>query len=156
MAFAYDYIERAPQHTAAKRDFLQTSGGSFSFGVKAAGVPAIWMHGVSGATELNLSLISGLWNRLAVTVMSTGEPVIPNTDISVHRISALRAGGMSVAEIMSDFPGLTRRQIEAAVRQSRETPYHGTPYPRKTVKHFLRRGSFGRLKRELAEVGADA
>jgi uncharacterized protein (DUF433 family) len=90
------------------------------------------------------------------TTATTAEPVISGTEISIHRIAALREGGMTVPQILVDFPGLTTEQVESAERQARYTPYFGTPYPRKTLKHFLRKGAFRRLKQELDEIGADA
>jgi hypothetical protein len=95
---------------------------------------------------------TGSTANLTLLSFATSEPVIPKTDISVYRIAALRSGGMNIADILSDFPGLTERQVNDAEQYAKDIPYYGKPYPKRTLKHFLRKGSFRRLKQELATI----
>lgn len=82
------------------------------------------------------------------------DPYIEGTDISVYRIAALIDGGVSVSEILTDFPSLTRRQVEDAEEYAKKHPYSGKQYPKKTFKHFLRKRTFQRLDRELSQIEA--
>jgi hypothetical protein len=59
---------------------------------------------------------------------------------------------MSVPEILADFPSLTRAKIESAEAHARAVPFFGKPYPTRTFKHFLRKGTFRRLKKELEKI----
>jgi len=44
-----------------------------------------------------------------------GKPVITGTRISVYDVLSWFANGMTVAEILADFPELTENQIKAAL-----------------------------------------
>lgn len=44
----------------------------------------------------------------------SGKPCIKNTRITVYGILEYLAGGMTEAEILSDFPSLTHEDIKAA------------------------------------------
>jgi uncharacterized protein (DUF433 family) len=146
MAFAYDIPTSPPLPSGTGPTFTRVS----NTGTDLISTAAI----LSQAYEEQQRMMPA--GAIATITIATVEPVIPGTDISVHRIAALRAGGMSIPEILTDFPGLTRQQVKGAEKQAQAVPYFGKPYPRRTLKHFLRKGAFRRLKQELAEIGADA
>lgn len=64
------------------------------------------------------------------------EPLIKGTKIPVHMVAAL-SRGQSVAEIVEDFPSLTRAQIEAAIDYAKAYPKRGRPYPSRSLKRAL-------------------
>jgi len=65
------------------------------------------------------------------------EPVIRGTGINAYRIAAL-GDGMSVAEILEDYPALTERQVQAAKAYAESSPKAGRPYPKSTAKRAMR------------------
>lgn len=79
------------------------------------------------------------------------DPVISGTEIRIYRIAALLDGGMTVGQVMRDYPSLTRSQIEGAEEYARAYPNTGRQYPKRTLKDFLRRGPLGRLQQELSD-----
>ncbi|SRR6266436_2885227 len=81
--------------------------------------------------------------------VGTSEPKIPDTNIPLYRISALLDGGMSVAEVMEDFPSLTADQIVMARDHARQYPNFGRPYPKKSLKRLLRNSGFAELEQTL-------
>ena len=48
----------------------------------------------------------------------SGKPCIKGTRITVYDVLEYLAGGMSEAEILADFPDLTREDIRARDRKS--------------------------------------
>jgi len=70
---------------------------------------------------------------------------IRGSGVEAHRIAALVAGGMEMAEILEDYPNLGPDQVEAAARYASASPKPGRPYPDRTAKSVLRRGSGGGL-----------
>lgn len=79
------------------------------------------------ATEKLYKLIDG----------SGDEPVIKGTDVSAYRIAALH-DGMTVDEILADYPSLTREQILAARAYAEGNPKAGRPYPKSTAKRSMK------------------
>ncbi|TCR72684.1 DUF433 domain-containing protein [Rhizobium sp. BK376] len=73
-----------------------------------------------------------------------GEAVIRGTTVAAHLIAAL-ARDQAVDAILTDFPSLTRDQIDAAVEYAKAYPKRGRPYPTKSLKTTLA---------ALADVGA--
>lgn len=73
-----------------------------------------------------------------------GEAVIRGTTIAAYLIAAL-ARDQSVDAVLTDFPSLTRDQVEAAIEYAKAYPKRGRPYPAKSLKTTLA---------ALAEVGA--
>ncbi|MBY3052484.1 DUF433 domain-containing protein [Rhizobium laguerreae] len=73
-----------------------------------------------------------------------GETLIKATRVPVHMVAAL-ARGQTVAEIVEDFPSLSREQVEAAIEYAKAYPKRGRPYPSRSLKRSLA---------ELAELGA--
>jgi uncharacterized protein (DUF433 family) len=80
------------------------------------------------------------------------EPVIGRTNIPLYRVTALLDGGMTIEQVLEDFPSLTRQEVLAAKRFAERNPNHGKQYPQKSLKRLLRRSGFHRLKKELAEI----
>lgn len=73
-----------------------------------------------------------------------GEAVIRGTTIAAYLIAAL-ARDQSVEAVLTDFPSLTREQVEAAIEYAKAYPKRGRPYPAKSLKTTLA---------ALAEAGA--
>ena len=73
-----------------------------------------------------------------VTFRDDGEAVLKGSDIEVHRIAALLDGGLSVADVQSDYPSLDRDAVEAARAYAGVHPKPGRPYPKTTAKRALR------------------
>jgi len=69
---------------------------------------------------------------------SQSPPVIRGTKIEAYRIAALLDGGMPVAEVMEDYPTLTKEQVLAAKAYAEATPKLGRPYPGQTAKAAMR------------------
>jgi len=67
-----------------------------------------------------------------------GEPVLKGSDIEVHRIKALLDGGLSVDDVLVDYPSLTGDAIVAARTYAEAYPKPGRPYPSTTAKRALR------------------
>ena len=86
---------------------------------------------------------------------SDGEPLIKETEVEVHRIAALVAGGMSIDEILADYPSLTRGAIDSAIAYASAHPKPGRPFPRLTAKRALRAAGFEALDEVLGD-GDDA
>jgi uncharacterized protein (DUF433 family) len=78
-----------------------------------------------------------------------GAALIRGTGVEAHRIAALVEGGMPISEVLRDYPGLKRAQVEAAVAYAKAHPKQGRPFPSRTVKSMLRRGRGG-LRRAFA------
>lgn len=76
---------------------------------------------------------------------SGGEARIKGTTIEAHRIAALLDGGMTVAEVLGDYPSLTEAQILAAKAYADANPKPGRPYPPQTAKSALRNTDLKRL-----------
>jgi len=65
-----------------------------------------------------------------------GEAVIRGTTIAAYLIAAL-ARDQGVDAVLTDFPSLTRDQVEAAVEYAKAYPKRGRPYPSKSLKTTL-------------------
>ena len=65
-----------------------------------------------------------------------GEAVIRGTTITAYLIAAL-ARDQGVDTVLTDFPSLTRDQVEAAVEYAMAYPKRGRPYPAKSLKTTL-------------------
>ena len=73
-----------------------------------------------------------------VAFRSDGEALIKGTDIEVHRVAALIDGGLSIDDVIEDYPSLTRDQVETAKAYAAAHPKRGRPYPSMTAKRALR------------------
>lgn len=77
--------------------------------------------------------------KLYRLIDSSGEqPVIRGTDINAHRIAALHVG-MTISEILRDYPTLSERQVLAAKAYAESHPKAGRPYPKITAKRAMRK-----------------
>jgi uncharacterized protein (DUF433 family) len=63
------------------------------------------------------------------------EPLIRGTKISAYVIAAL-AEGQTISEILEDYPGLSRAQVEAAVEYGNIYPKKGRPHPSRSFKRM--------------------
>ncbi|MFN3585786.1 DUF433 domain-containing protein [Phenylobacterium sp.] len=85
-------------------------------------------------------------DRLSAEIDTRGdEALIKGTTIEAHRIAALLDGGMSVEEVLADYPTLKERQVLAAKAFAEANPKPGRPYPGRTAKAALRNADLGRL-----------
>lgn len=64
------------------------------------------------------------------------EPIIKGTDVNAYRIAALH-DGMTIEEILRDYPSLSEQQIHAAKAYAESHPKSGRPYPKTTVKKVM-------------------
>ena len=56
----------------------------------------------------------------------------------MYRIAALLAGGLSVSEVLEDYPSLSAEDVETAQTYAEAHPKAGRPYPRTTAKRALK------------------
>ena len=75
---------------------------------------------------------------------------IRGADVEAHRIAALVFGGMSIDEVIEDYPILGRDEIDAAVRYAAANPEPMRPFPTRTAKSVLRHGGGGGLAAAFA------
>jgi len=79
----------------------------------------------------------GATEKLFKLIDTTGdEPVIKGTDINAYRIAALH-DGMTVEEILRDYPALSEQQVLAAKAYSESQPKSWRPYPKNTAKKIM-------------------
>ena len=64
----------------------------------------------------------------------TGKPIIDGTRISVEFILELLSSGMSIDEILKEYPHLKREDILEALRYAVSILHHEEIYPIKIVK----------------------
>jgi len=72
-----------------------------------------------------------------IEVVGDAEPVIRGTRISAYVIAGL-AAGQTVAEILEDYPSLSRAQVEAAMEYTKIYPKRGRPYPARSFRRMVR------------------
>lgn len=63
-----------------------------------------------------------------------GKPVIKGTRITVEHILELLKQGLSMKEILEDYPHLTKADIEAAVEYASESLAKERAYPLKATR----------------------
>jgi uncharacterized protein (DUF433 family) len=95
----------------------------FDFGRHLAQVKA----GVKGLQQLHKDVDA-----------SGKEPLIRGANIEAYRIAALM-DGMSVEEILQDYPSLNARQVLAARAYADAHPKKGRPYPKVSARRSLRK-----------------
>ncbi len=64
------------------------------------------------------------------------EALIKDTEIPAHLVAAL-AREQTVEEILSDFPSLSKPQVEAAIGYAKAYPKRGRPYAPRSLKRTL-------------------
>lgn len=72
------------------------------------------------------------------------DPILRGANVSVYEIEAL-THGQTVSEIIEDYPGLSAKQVEAAVEYAKVYPKPGRPLPARSMKRMLS---------DMAETGA--
>ncbi|HEY1749708.1 MAG TPA: DUF433 domain-containing protein [Caulobacteraceae bacterium] len=70
---------------------------------------------------------------------SKGEALIKGTGIEAYRIAALLDGGMTMAEVLGDYPSLKEEQALAAKAYADANPKPGRPFPKTTAKAAARK-----------------
>ena len=101
---------------------------------------------------------AGQWQTVSASLgattrtISTVEPMVPGTNIPTYRVTALLDGGMTVKEVMEDFPSLSEAQINQAREFAKTFPNIGRQYPGKSLKRLLRRSGFHKINKELTEL----
>jgi len=73
-----------------------------------------------------------------VEFRADGEPMLKGTHVEIHRIAALLEGGVSVDQVLEDYPSLLREHAETAKAYAEAYPKTGRPYPRTSVKRALK------------------
>jgi uncharacterized protein (DUF433 family) len=61
------------------------------------------------------------------------DPVIKSTEVSAYRVAAL-AKEQTIDEILVDYPGLSKQQVERAIDYATAYPKPGRPYPSRSFK----------------------
>jgi uncharacterized protein (DUF433 family) len=79
------------------------------------------------------------------------EAVLKGSDVEVYRIAALLAGGLSVDQVLADYPSLSRGAVEAARAYAEAHPKPGRPYPRTTAKRALQGAGLEALDEVLGD-----
>jgi uncharacterized protein (DUF433 family) len=79
---------------------------------------------------------------------SAREAVVKGTDIEAHRIAALLDGGMTVKDVLRDYPSLKENQVLAAKAYAEANPKPGRPYPKLTAKAAMRAADLSALDDE--------
>jgi uncharacterized protein (DUF433 family) len=85
---------------------------------------------------------------------SDGEALLRGSTIEVYRIAALLDGGMSVDEVLTDYPSLTRQAVLTARTYAETHPKPGRPYPRTTAKRALQGAGLEALDEVLDDDNA--
>lgn len=83
------------------------------------------------------SKIEAAGKLLAQIDASGREPLIAGTSIEAYRIAAL-CDGMTIEEILVDYPSLNAQQVLAAKAYAESHPKAGRPYPKVTAKKSMR------------------
>jgi uncharacterized protein (DUF433 family) len=83
-----------------------------------------------------------------------GEAILKGTNVEVHRVAALLEGGLSVDEVLADYPSLPRDAIETARDYAEAHPKAGRPYPKTTAKRALQAAGLEALDEVLDDGDA--
>jgi uncharacterized protein (DUF433 family) len=86
-----------------------------------------------------------------VEFRADGEALLKDTGIEVYRIAALLDGGLTVEDVLADYPSLTPGRIESAKAYAVAHPKPGRPYPRTTAKRALRDAGLEALDEALGD-----
>ena len=89
-------------------------------------------------------------SNISTNIPVNPDPSISGTNIPIYRIAALIDGGMTIAQVMEDFPSLTQNQILTAYEFASENPPGpDVVYPKTSLKRLLRSSGFAQLKNSL-------
>ncbi len=130
------------------RVFLSFSSGDTTSAPKYL----IYLDDVIGTVSKRLKELDDAQTR--IETRKGADPVIKGTEIEAHRIAALLNGGVSVEDVLRDFPSLTREQVAAAAAYSKAYPKQGRPFPNRSAKSAMRAGRGG-LRRAFAAADED-
>jgi uncharacterized protein (DUF433 family) len=125
---------------------VRSDSGHYSTADVEAGIVTA-LQGSTGWQATTHLVLSNM--RVLTVTIGASEPVIPGTNIPLYRVSALFDGGMTVREVMEDFPSLTEAQIVNARNYARRYPNFGKPYPQKSLKRLLRNSGFAQLEQAM-------
>jgi len=128
-----------------------SSGVSFSFVNVNASTQAMHLGPATIIGARQQTFMTNAVISIAVTQQNM-DPLIEGTTIPIYRISALLDGGLTVEQVLEDFPSLTRSHVETAREYARHFPNHGRQYPPTSFKRALRDSGFGELARELEKL----
>ncbi|HJU16182.1 MAG TPA: DUF433 domain-containing protein [Stellaceae bacterium] len=120
---------RAEFYRALQRDPVKR-GGEVRFGRYRIAVTDLIEE-----VERRTAKLAELIDKIALR--NDGEAVLKGGDVEVYRIAALLAGGLSVDQVLADYPSLSRDMVETARAYAEAYPKPGRPYPRTTVKRAL-------------------
>jgi uncharacterized protein (DUF433 family) len=83
---------------------------------------------------------------IAYTVSTLpAEPLIRGTSIPIFRVAALLKGGMTVNQVLEDFPSLTRGDVEGAEEYADTHVNVWREYPKVSLKRLLQNSGFSEL-----------
>lgn len=99
--------------------------------------------------ERRITTLSALVDK--VEFRPDGEALLKDSRIEVHRIAALLDGGMSVDQILADYPSLSRDSVEFTRMYASAYPKPGRPYPPMTAKQALRGAGLEALDEVLGD-----
>ena len=71
-----------------------------------------------------------------IDAQSAADPLIRGTNVPAYEIAALTRG-QTAAEILEDYPGISREQVEAAAEFAKVYPKPGRPLPPRSFKRML-------------------
>jgi uncharacterized protein (DUF433 family) len=103
------------------------------------------------AVEARTSELSELADK--VEFRADGEVLLKGTAIEIYRIAALLSGGLTVQEILADYPTLDADAIGVAKTYAEAHPKPGRPYPRTTAKRALQGAGLEALDEVLGADG---
>lgn len=86
-----------------------------------------------------------------IVINGDGLPALRESGLEVHRIAALSAGGMTVADILADFPNLSQADVDLALSYSEVYPKVGRPFPALTAKRAMQAAGLEALDEVLDE-----
>lgn len=92
--------------------------------------------GLFDEVEKRTKALAALANE--VEFREDGEPRLKRTGIEVYRIAALLEGGLSVDDVLADYPSLSKSAVKTAKAYASAYPKSGRPYPGTTAKRALR------------------
>lgn len=93
--------------------------------------------------EQRTESLAGLADQ--VEFRTAGEPLLKGTAVEVYRVAALLDGGLTIEDVLHDYPSLSRKHIETVRAYAAAYPKTGRPYPRTSVKRALQRGGLEAL-----------
>jgi uncharacterized protein (DUF433 family) len=134
---------RAEFYQALQRDPVK-QGGEVRFGRFRIAVADLIEE-----VERRTAKLAGLADKVAFR--DDGEAVLKGSDVEVYRIAALLSGGLSVDQVLADYPSLSRDAIEAARAYAEAHPKPGRPYPRVTAKRALQGAGLEALDEVLGD-----